>query len=175
MIEAAAPAGTITLALSWLPPRKRGRRGSSEPPPTYAPAQPPGRGDGDQKRSRQVIDRLRLVLHRPGRQSSKGDRAAVCRCANGRERGRAGGSGRIGRGSDHHLFPARVRARPGGVQRIATSRTSHLLAARTPPPEALTAGFQRALLVSALCLAAAGAIALRASNTRGEPAATPEP
>lgn len=58
---------------------------------------------------------------------------------------------------------------------IATSRTSHLLAARTPPPEALTAGFQRALLVSALCLMAAGAIALRASNTRGEPAATPEP
>ena len=38
-----------------------------------------------------------------------------------------------------------------------------------------TAGFQRALLVSALCLVAAGAIALRASNTRGEPAATPEP
>jgi EmrB/QacA subfamily drug resistance transporter len=58
---------------------------------------------------------------------------------------------------------------------IATSRTSHLLAAHTPPPEALTAGFQRALLVSALCLVAAGAIALRASNTRGEPAATPEP
>jgi EmrB/QacA subfamily drug resistance transporter len=57
---------------------------------------------------------------------------------------------------------------------IATSRTSHLLAARTPPPEALTGGFQRALLVSALCLLAAGAIALRASNTRGEPAATPE-
>ena len=57
---------------------------------------------------------------------------------------------------------------------IATSRTSHLLAAHTPPPEALTAGFQRALLVSALCLVAAGVIALRASNTRGEPAATPE-
>jgi hypothetical protein len=57
---------------------------------------------------------------------------------------------------------------------IATSRTSHLLAAHAPPPEALTAGFQRALLVSALCLVAAGAIALRASNTRGEPAATPE-
>ena len=57
---------------------------------------------------------------------------------------------------------------------IATSRTSHLLAAHTPPPEALTAGFQRALLVSALCLVAAGAIALRASNTRGEPAVTPE-
>jgi hypothetical protein len=27
---------------------------------------------------------------------------------------------------------------------IMTSRTSHLLAAHTPPPEALTAGFQRA-------------------------------
>jgi EmrB/QacA subfamily drug resistance transporter len=57
---------------------------------------------------------------------------------------------------------------------IATSRTNHLLAAHTPPPEALTAGFQRALLVSALCLLAAGAIALRASNTRGEPVAAPE-
>src|SRR5206468_3633180 len=57
---------------------------------------------------------------------------------------------------------------------IATSRTSHLLAAHTPPPEALTAGFQRALLVSAFCLVAAGAIALRAANTRGEPAAVQE-
>ena len=57
---------------------------------------------------------------------------------------------------------------------IATSRTSHLLAAHTPPQQALTAGFQRALLVSALCLVAAGVIALRASNTRGEPAATAE-
>ena len=47
---------------------------------------------------------------------------------------------------------------------IATSRTSHLLAARTPPPEALTAGFQRALLVSALCLVAAGAIPHRAEQ-----------
>jgi hypothetical protein len=58
---------------------------------------------------------------------------------------------------------------------IAASRTSHLLAAHTPAPEALTAGFQRALLVSALCLVAAGAIALRAPNTRGKFAATPEP
>ena len=59
---------------------------------------------------------------------------------------------------------------------IATSRTSHLLAAHTPPPEAThPPRFQRALLVeSALCLVAAGAIALRASNTRGEPVATPE-
>ena len=52
---------------------------------------------------------------------------------------------------------------------IATSRTSHLLAAHTPPPEALTAGFQRALLVSALCLVVAGAIALRASNAAANP------
>ncbi|HEX4291253.1 MAG TPA: MFS transporter, partial [Trebonia sp.] len=57
---------------------------------------------------------------------------------------------------------------------IATSRTNNLLAAHTPPPEALTAGFQRGLLISALCLVAAGAIALRSSNTRGEPAASPE-
>jgi MFS family permease len=57
---------------------------------------------------------------------------------------------------------------------IATSRTSHLLAAGASPPQALTAGFQRALLVSALCLVTAAAIALRASNTRGEPAATPQ-
>jgi EmrB/QacA subfamily drug resistance transporter len=57
---------------------------------------------------------------------------------------------------------------------IATRRTGHLLAAHYPLREALTAGFQRALLVSALCLVAAGAIAFRASNTRGEPAATPE-
>jgi EmrB/QacA subfamily drug resistance transporter len=53
---------------------------------------------------------------------------------------------------------------------IATSRTHHLLATHTRLPEALTAGFQRGLLVSALCLVAAGAIALRAANTRGEPA-----
>jgi EmrB/QacA subfamily drug resistance transporter len=58
---------------------------------------------------------------------------------------------------------------------IATSRTSHLLAAHTPRPEALTAGFQRGLLVSALCLVAAGAIALRAANTRGDPTTTQEP
>ena len=89
----------------------------------------------------------------------------------------AGESGRTGRGPDHRLFPARVRALAwrfsAGLQ--VPSRTSpHLLAAHAPPPEALTAGFQRALLVSALCLVAAAAIAFRASNTRGEPAATPE-
>ena len=58
---------------------------------------------------------------------------------------------------------------------IATSRTSHLLAAHTPLPEALTSGFQRALLTSAICLVEAGFIALRASNTRGEPVAAKEP
>jgi MFS family permease len=57
---------------------------------------------------------------------------------------------------------------------IATSRTSHLLAIRTPAPQALTDGFQRGLLISALCLVAAAAIALRAPNTRGVPAASPE-
>jgi len=41
MIEAAAPAGTITQAFSWLPPASEVGGGSSEPPPTYAPAQPP--------------------------------------------------------------------------------------------------------------------------------------
>jgi hypothetical protein len=61
------------------------------------------------------------------------------------------------------------------ISGIATSRTHHLLAAHSPPPEALTAGFRRALLVSALCLVAAGAVALRAPDTRGEPAAAPEP
>jgi EmrB/QacA subfamily drug resistance transporter len=58
---------------------------------------------------------------------------------------------------------------------IATSRTSHLLASNTPLPVALTSGFQRALLVSAICLVVAGFIALRASNTRGEPVAVKEP
>jgi EmrB/QacA subfamily drug resistance transporter len=58
---------------------------------------------------------------------------------------------------------------------IATSRTSHLLASNTPLPVALTSGFQRALLTSAICLVVAGFIALRASNTRGEPVAATEP
>ena len=52
---------------------------------------------------------------------------------------------------------------------IATSRTQDALAAGTPPPEALTEGFQRAILASAIFLVAAAVIALRATNTRGEP------
>ena len=57
---------------------------------------------------------------------------------------------------------------------IATSRTNHLLASHVPAPQALTEGFQRGLLISALCLIAAAAIALRAPNTRGMPAPAPE-
>ena len=52
---------------------------------------------------------------------------------------------------------------------IATSRTNDLLASRTPrQPEALTSGFQRALLAASLFLLAAAIVALRATNTRGE-------
>jgi predicted MFS family arabinose efflux permease len=52
---------------------------------------------------------------------------------------------------------------------LATSRTNHLLAAHTPVAHALTSGFQRALLGGSLLLLASAAIALRATNTRGEP------
>ncbi len=51
---------------------------------------------------------------------------------------------------------------------LATSRTDHLLAGHHPMAEALTSGFQRALLASAVFLLAAAVIALRATNTRGE-------
>ena len=52
---------------------------------------------------------------------------------------------------------------------IATSRTRELLAAHATPAQALTSGFQRALLAAAVFLAAAAVIALRSPNTRGEP------
>jgi hypothetical protein len=39
-----------------------------------------------------------------------------------------------------------------------------------PPGTALTGGFHRALLAGSIFLAAAALIALRAANTRGEPA-----
>jgi len=51
---------------------------------------------------------------------------------------------------------------------IATSRTSDLLASHTPQPEALTSGFQRALLAGSIFLVASAIIGLRTSNTRGE-------
>jgi EmrB/QacA subfamily drug resistance transporter len=62
---------------------------------------------------------------------------------------------------------------------IATSRTSDLLADHSPAADALTGGFQRALLVSSLFLVAAAVVGLRATNTRGEQQAplaeAPEP
>jgi EmrB/QacA subfamily drug resistance transporter len=51
---------------------------------------------------------------------------------------------------------------------IATSRTSDLLASHSSAPEALTSGFQRALLASSVFLLAAALVALRTTNTRGE-------
>jgi len=51
---------------------------------------------------------------------------------------------------------------------IATSRTDHLLTAHAPVAQALTSGFQRALLVGSIFILAAAIIALRATNTRGE-------
>ena len=55
---------------------------------------------------------------------------------------------------------------------IATSRTHHLLATHAPKAAALTAGYQRALLVSSIFVLAAAIIALRSSHTR-ETATTP--
>jgi EmrB/QacA subfamily drug resistance transporter len=51
---------------------------------------------------------------------------------------------------------------------VSTSRTSHLLSAGAPVSHALTSGFQRGLLIGSICVLASGAIALRATNTRGE-------
>jgi len=56
---------------------------------------------------------------------------------------------------------------------IATARTSALLAAHAPRDAALTAGFHRALLACAAFLLAAAVIALRATNSRGEPVINP--
>jgi predicted MFS family arabinose efflux permease len=51
---------------------------------------------------------------------------------------------------------------------LATSRTTDRLVSHTSPAEALTSGFQRALLASSLFLLAAAFVALRITNTRGE-------
>jgi EmrB/QacA subfamily drug resistance transporter len=56
---------------------------------------------------------------------------------------------------------------------VSTSRARDLLAAHVATSHALTAGFQRALLVCAIFILAAAVIALRATNTRGEPAPGP--
>jgi MFS family permease len=51
---------------------------------------------------------------------------------------------------------------------IATARTRSLVAARTPLPDALTAGIHRALLTGSAFLLVAAVIGLRAANSRGE-------
>lgn len=51
---------------------------------------------------------------------------------------------------------------------LANSRTDHLLATGTTYAHALTAGFQRALLVGSIFLLVAAVIALKATNTKGE-------
>jgi len=57
---------------------------------------------------------------------------------------------------------------------VATSRTNHLLAAHASKAEALTSGFQRALLAAAVFLLVAAVIALRATNTRQASSTTGE-
>jgi EmrB/QacA subfamily drug resistance transporter len=52
---------------------------------------------------------------------------------------------------------------------IAINRTNQLMTAHVSAPLALTQGFHRALLASSLFLIAAALIALRATNTHGEP------
>jgi EmrB/QacA subfamily drug resistance transporter len=59
---------------------------------------------------------------------------------------------------------------------IATARTDHLRAAHVAAPQALTAGFARALLAASIALLVASAVALRATHTRGHTAQTlPDP
>jgi EmrB/QacA subfamily drug resistance transporter len=63
---------------------------------------------------------------------------------------------------------------------VATSTTTDLLGERASQAEALTAGFQDALLLAAIFLAVAAVIAIRSPNTHGEqatpaPVPTPEP
>ncbi len=52
---------------------------------------------------------------------------------------------------------------------IATARTAGLLGAHRPLGVALDSGFHRALLASSIFMLAAAVIALRTTNTRGEP------
>jgi MFS family permease len=53
---------------------------------------------------------------------------------------------------------------------ISTSRAHDLLAAHATVHHALTGGFQRALLACSIAMFAAAVLAVRATNTRGEPA-----
>jgi EmrB/QacA subfamily drug resistance transporter len=56
---------------------------------------------------------------------------------------------------------------------ISTSRAHRVLATHASVHDALTAGFQRALLACSIAMLAAAVLALRATNTRGEPVSTP--
>ncbi len=58
---------------------------------------------------------------------------------------------------------------------IATSRTNHLLASHVALAPAVTSGFRVALVASSVFLAAAALLALRATNTRGEPVMSGDP
>ncbi|MBV9193414.1 MAG: MFS transporter [Solirubrobacterales bacterium] len=58
---------------------------------------------------------------------------------------------------------------------VSTSRAHRLLATHAPVHAALTSGFQRALLACSIAMLAAAALALRATNTHGEPVLTPPP
>jgi hypothetical protein len=51
---------------------------------------------------------------------------------------------------------------------VATARSNHLLSTRTPVPQALTSGFQRALLTGSLFLLGAALIGLRTYNAHTE-------
>jgi EmrB/QacA subfamily drug resistance transporter len=53
---------------------------------------------------------------------------------------------------------------------ISTSRAHHLLADHASQAQALTSGFQRALLAAAIFLAVAAVIAIRSPNSKGAPA-----
>jgi len=56
---------------------------------------------------------------------------------------------------------------------IATTQTDDLVSQHAPLPDALTSGFQHALVACSIFLAGAAVIALRATNTRGEPSTSP--
>jgi len=56
---------------------------------------------------------------------------------------------------------------------IATARSNHLLAAGTPVPDALTSGFQRALLAGSIALAASAIIGFWVANTREQSDSAP--
>jgi EmrB/QacA subfamily drug resistance transporter len=58
---------------------------------------------------------------------------------------------------------------------ISTARAHHLLADHASLHQALTSGFQRALLACAIFMLAAAVIAMRATNTKGAPVEAPVP